>query len=70
MSILNDVGMLFVCGVFKHASWKALRSGLTGTVTVTVHVPKLMKKAGGFTYSSKEKDEESTAANIKIFPET
>ncbi len=60
VSILNDVGMLFVSGVFKHASWKALRSGLTGTATVTVQAPK--PAAGGFIFNSKAYDEESTLA--------
>ncbi len=60
MSILNDVGMLFVSGVFKHASCKALRSGLTGTATVMVQAP---KPAGdGFIFNSKAYDEESTSA--------
>jgi hypothetical protein len=54
--------MLFVSGVFKHASWKALRSGLTGTATVRVQsAPKPMTAADGFIYSSKA-DEESTVA--------
>jgi hypothetical protein len=60
VSILNDVGMLFVSGVFKHASWKALRSGLTGTATVMVQAPKLMSEAGDFIHSSKANDEESS----------
>ncbi len=68
MSILNDVGMLFVSGVFKHASWKTLRSGLTGTATVTVQAtPK--PAAGGFIFNSKAYDEESTEAGgmVSIF---
>ncbi len=61
MSILNDVGMLFVSGVFKHASWKSLRSGLTGTATVTVQAPK--PAADGFIFNSKAYDEESTVTD-------
>ncbi len=61
VSILNDVGMLFVSGVFKHASWKALRSGLTGTATGTVQAaPKPV--ADGFIFNSKAYDEESAVA--------
>jgi hypothetical protein len=59
VSILNDVGMLFVSGVFKHASWKALRSGLTGTATVQ-ETPK--PTSVGFIFNSKAYDEESTVA--------
>ncbi len=59
VSISNDVGMLFVSGLFKHASWKMLRSGLTGTATVTVQAaPK--PAADGFIFNSKAYDEEST----------
>ncbi len=62
MSILNDVGMLFVSGVFKYASWKVLRSGLTGTATVTVQAaPK--PAPDSIIFSSKARyDEESTVA--------
>jgi hypothetical protein len=52
VSILNDVGMLFVSGVFKHASWKALRSGLTGTATVRVQASKPRTAADGFDFYS------------------
>jgi hypothetical protein len=57
VSILNDFGMLFVSGVFKYASWKALRSGLTGAATVRVQAPK--PAADDFNYNSKVYDEES-----------
>jgi hypothetical protein len=56
--------MLFVSGVFKHASWKALRSGLTGTATVTVQAPK--PTADGFIFNSKAYDEESTVAGDSL----
>jgi hypothetical protein len=58
VSILNDVGMLFVSGVFKHASWKALRNGLTGTATVRVQIPKFRMEEDGFNYNSKANDQE------------
>ena len=54
--------MLFVSGVFKHASWKALRSGLTGTATVVVQAQAPKATTDGFVFNSKAYDEESTAA--------
>jgi hypothetical protein len=59
---MNDVGMLFVSGVFKHASWKALRSNLTGAATVAVQAPKPLTAVDGFNFNSKAYDEESTAS--------
>ena len=59
VSILNDVGMLFVSGVFKYASWKVLRTGLTGMATVQA----APKPAGDcFTFNSKACDKESAVA--------
>ena len=47
--------------MFKHASWKALRSGPIGTATVTVQAA-LNPAADGFIFNSQAYDEESTAA--------
>jgi hypothetical protein len=53
--MMNNIGMLFVSGVFKHASLKTLRSSLGGTfASVSVEPP----QTPVFIFDSKAYDNE------------